>query len=127
MIQDVYHRNMADEIKWLKTAFSRLALDGNYTQRQLAEKLHISQPQVGRLLNIKSDFGRLELWLSVAAVFGYDLAGLLALGRSLTEGEKLPVSPEIAEYLAAARAVLEAGGQDAETLKHMLGLMQPKR
>ncbi len=38
-----------------------------------------------------------------------------------------PPSPDVAGYLDKARAILEAGGQDAEVLKRMLGLMQPKR
>ncbi len=67
----------------------------------------------------------LDTALKLAAFFNLTPEGVMAFGCGGKPKES-PPAPEVAEVLAAARAVLEAGGQDAETLKHMLDLMQPK-
>lgn len=110
---------MANEIKWLKAAFSKLAYDSGLTQYELADKVGVSQPQINRLLNPKNEFGRLETWIQIAAAFKMDLIQLLNYGRSLSEAvSEAPPSPEVAGYLEKARAALE--GPEAELFKQMI-------
>ena len=116
---------MVNEIKWLKAAFARKFNESGLNQRQFGDLVGLSQAHVNRLLNSPKDAGPVEVWGRIAAALGYDLARFIDYGRSLCEPDQdAPPSPEVDLYLKRARAVLETGGDRADTLRKLINIIK---
>lgn len=101
------------------------------SQRQFSREVGISPPYLNDILRGRR-YGNEETRRKIASALGYQgtrYEEFLNVGRKqlglVTAGVvELPPAPEVAAYLARARALLEGGGRKAELVRALLDVVE---